>query len=112
MNTINMPGFTAETSLYKTSGRYRIAGTPNDLGGSRGVLPQLDDVWTTDKVCTACGCTVNGFVCNCGLRPRPDKLECILNGGPGRAVAVLDGEPPVPDPFPDPFGPLPNTRTE
>lgn len=25
MNTVNMPGFTAEASLYKSSGRYRIA---------------------------------------------------------------------------------------
>jgi hypothetical protein len=41
MNTMNMPGFTGETSLYKTSGHYRIVGTPNDLLGSRGVLPQL-----------------------------------------------------------------------
>jgi hypothetical protein len=42
MNTINMPGFAAEASLYKTSGHYRaMAGTSNDLAGSRGVLPQL-----------------------------------------------------------------------
>jgi hypothetical protein len=39
---MNMPGFTAETSLYNTSGHYRaMAGTPNDLIGSGGVLPQL-----------------------------------------------------------------------
>ena len=25
MNTVNMPGFTAEASLHKSSGRYRIA---------------------------------------------------------------------------------------
>ena len=88
---MNIPGFTAEAALYTTSGHYRSAGTPNDLAGSRGVLAQLQnqDTWTTDKVCKACGCTVSGFVCNCGLRPRPDKLECIRNGGPGRAVSVL-----------------------
>jgi hypothetical protein len=39
---MNMPGFTGETSLYKTSGRYRsIAGAPNASASGRGVLPQL-----------------------------------------------------------------------
>ena len=91
MNTMNMPRFTAEASLYKTSGHYRIAGTSNALVGSPGVLPQLrnQDDWTTDKVCTACGCTVRGFACDCGLRPSPAKLECIRNGGPARALLVL-----------------------
>ncbi len=41
MNTMNMPGFTAEASLYNTGGHYRMAGAPNHLVGSRGVLPQL-----------------------------------------------------------------------
>lgn len=41
MNIMNMAGFTAEASLHKSSGHYRMAGTPNDLVGSRGVLPQL-----------------------------------------------------------------------
>lgn len=41
MKTMNIPGFTADASLYKTSGHYRIAGTTNDLVGSQGVLPQL-----------------------------------------------------------------------
>ena len=39
---MNMPGFTAETSLYKTRRQYpAVAGTPNALVGSQGVLPQL-----------------------------------------------------------------------
>ncbi len=39
---MNMPGFTAETSLHKTSGHYRaMAGTPNGCAEARGVLPQL-----------------------------------------------------------------------
>jgi len=41
MNIINMPGFTAEASIYKTVRQYRMAGTRNNLGGGRGVLPQL-----------------------------------------------------------------------
>jgi hypothetical protein len=31
MNTMNMPGFTAETSLYKTSGHYRTGRQAIDL---------------------------------------------------------------------------------
>jgi hypothetical protein len=39
---MSMPGFTAETSLYKTRGRYRaVAGAPNAKVGSQVVLPQL-----------------------------------------------------------------------
>ncbi len=90
----SLPGFTAEASLYKSCGHYLAASSSSDgpAGGQR-ILPQLQDdtVWTTDKVCTACGCTVSGFTCNCGLRPRPDKLECIRNGGPKRSVPVLIG---------------------
>ena len=41
MNIMSIPRFTAEASLYKTSGHYRMAGAPNDLVGSREVLPQL-----------------------------------------------------------------------
>ena len=41
MNNMNIPGFTADVSLYKTNGHYRIASTPNNLVGSRRVLPQL-----------------------------------------------------------------------
>jgi hypothetical protein len=90
MNTMNMPGFTAEAALGKTSGHYRIVGIPHDMVGRHGAMPQLQnqDDWTTDKICKACGCKVNGFICDCGLRPRPDKLECIRNGGPARAVSV------------------------
>src|SRR5216683_5494663 len=39
---MNLPGFAAETSLYRTSGHYRaMAGAPNALVDGRGVLPQL-----------------------------------------------------------------------
>ena len=87
---MNLPGFTAEASLYKTRGHY-LTGAPDDSGGGRGVLPQLQDdtIWTTDKICEACGCTVSGFQCNCGLRPDPKKVECIKNGGPSKVVSVL-----------------------
>jgi hypothetical protein len=38
---MNIPGFTAEASVYKTPGNYQMAGTPNDLAGNRGVVPQM-----------------------------------------------------------------------
>ena len=38
---MNMPGFNAEASLGKTNGSYRMVGSRNNSGGSRGVLPQL-----------------------------------------------------------------------
>jgi hypothetical protein len=90
MSTVKMPGFTAEASVYRTGEHYRTAGSRIDRAGSRGVVPQLQnqDDWTTDTICKACGCTVKGFICDCGLRPRPDKLECIRNGGPVKTVTV------------------------
>ena len=88
---MKMPGLTAEASLYKISGHYRVAGTPNDSVGSRGVLLQLINLgWgTTRDVCTACGCVAIFFNCDCGNSKR--RLDCIRNGGPGRVVSVLDG---------------------
>jgi hypothetical protein len=38
---MNIPGFTAEASVCKTPGNYQMAGTPNDLAGNRGVVPQI-----------------------------------------------------------------------
>src|SRR5687767_5778761 len=39
MNTMNMPGFTADISLYKTSGHYRaMGGTPNALAAAAQTL--------------------------------------------------------------------------
>jgi hypothetical protein len=40
-NEMNIPGFTAEASVYKTSGNYQMTGTANDLAGNRGVVPQM-----------------------------------------------------------------------
>jgi hypothetical protein len=37
---MNIPGFTADASVYKTRGHYWVSGTHN-LGGGRGVVPQL-----------------------------------------------------------------------
>ena len=82
---MNIPGFTAEASL--ASGRREWVAASPDLAGGRQIFAQVQDddtIWTKDKICEACGCTVKGFICDCGLRPRPETLECIKNGGPGR----------------------------
>lgn len=84
---MNVPGFSAEASLPVSNAGYRTAAAR--IAGSRGVSPQLRDIWTTSNVCEACGCTVSGFQCNCGLRPDPRKVDCIVNGGP-KKVAVFD----------------------
>jgi hypothetical protein len=50
---MNIPGFTAETSLYNASGHYRaMTGPPNALVNGRGVLPQLRFF-----------CLLNGEIC-------------------------------------------------
>jgi hypothetical protein len=87
---MNMPGFTADASLYKLSGHYRVAGSPDALVGSRGILLQLINLGegTTRGVCTACGCVASFFNCDCGNSQR--KLACVRNGGPTRIVPILD----------------------
>jgi hypothetical protein len=37
---MNMPGFTAEASLYKTSEHYKAVGTPDVLAGGVEIVPQ------------------------------------------------------------------------
>ena len=90
MNSAHLPGFTAETSLSKTGCRYRTAAS-GGVASRPGFLPQLQNegTSTTDKVCKACGCTVSGFTCDCGLRPSQTKLDCIKNGGPTTKVVWL-----------------------
>jgi hypothetical protein len=41
MNSVNLPGFTAEASLYNPSGQYWIVRTLNDPAGNSGLQPQL-----------------------------------------------------------------------
>ena len=73
---MNMPGFTAADSLYKTSGHYRISSTSNDLVSSRGVLPQL---LRAPEFCMAdCDDTVSNpllnFVCKLLCLEQPPEL--------------------------------------
>lgn len=49
MNTMNLPGFTAETSLYKTSSSYNTKSVYGSLPESRAVVAQL-------RISTTPGC--------------------------------------------------------
>jgi hypothetical protein len=49
MNATSMPGFTAETSLYRTLSNYRTKGVHGCLPGPRAVVPQL-------RISTVPGC--------------------------------------------------------
>jgi hypothetical protein len=89
MSTPNMPGFTAEASVYKTRG-YRMTSKSDGLAGTRGVLPQLPIGW-----CMA-GCddlydwgTVDNSAC---------KLLCLEASGSGQGGGGGGGvsEPPEP----------------
>lgn len=60
MNAMNMPGFTAETSLYKTHAHYRLIG---GLVRGSGVVPQQSDCeiacGVADAACLI-GCIASG----------------------------------------------------
>jgi hypothetical protein len=87
---MNIPGFTAEESLDKTSGHYQT--------GSRAINSPTHMVIPAIPACQNCDyildrCEINGW------RPRALCNACL--------VGNCYEEPPAPDPFPDPFGSLP-----
>ena len=91
---MNVPGFTAETSLYKTSGRYQalhaaLARPAESL--SNTVIPAIPACRNCDDILDRC--EIHGW------RPRAVCNACLFGN--------CYDEPPVPDPFPDPFGSLP-----
>lgn len=46
MNTMNVPGFTAEASIYKTGERYEMIRDIGHVADGRAVLPQLRRTFT------------------------------------------------------------------
>jgi hypothetical protein len=79
MNTMNMPGFTAEASLYTTEERHRRASFPISVTVSGRVLPQtlvclVDEAGVTTcfhtapLYCPSLTCEVDrgSVVCYCG----------------------------------------------
>ena len=51
---MNMPGFTAEASLVKTSDRYHLVASRAPVAGSRLVLPQVYVRCETRRGVTKC----------------------------------------------------------
>lgn len=78
MNTMNMPGFTAEASLYKTSGDYRLVASGGDGFAGQAVtpaLPIIDTIWRGLRCVDACvACAIAGGVGNDCWRCR----NCII----------------------------------
>jgi hypothetical protein len=59
---MNMPGFTAEASLYRTSGRYQMAGNYEGPETSEQILPQLPRTFCDHdpyNICWYICCTVD-----------------------------------------------------
>jgi hypothetical protein len=52
MNTINMPGFTAESSVYRTSGLYQMTAAFDSNGGV--IRPQACDVGCMEECVPGC----------------------------------------------------------
>lgn len=87
---MNMLGFSAEASLYKSTAHYQgsryMGNTP-----AYGITPALPPCRNCDTILARCE--------NNGWRPRAVCDAC--------ARGDCYDEPPMPNPFPDPFPPLP-----
>ena len=90
MTVMKMAGFTAETSLYKARGHYQ-AGRQAINSPVPGIIPAIPACQNCDWILEQC--ELNDW------RPRAVCNAC--------AVGWCYDEPPMPDPFPDPFDPLP-----
>jgi hypothetical protein len=61
---MNIPGFTAEASLYQTSERYQMVGVPNVPVDGREVRPQLrHPLCRTSGAVTCCWTPWYGWQC-------------------------------------------------
>ena len=89
MNALNMPVFTAEHSLHAARGRYRT-GRPT-ASRSDAVIPAIPNCANCDYILEQCELH--------NWRPRAVCNAC--------AIGYCYEEPPMPNPYPDPFPPLP-----
>ena len=80
MNTMNMPGFTAEASLYKRSGRYQSVATQSFSSGEQRVISQM-----------RAGGGLGGFWCEawCDAKFAACCLLCPETGPAAGACAAL-----------------------
>jgi hypothetical protein len=86
---MSLPNFTAESSMYASHAQYRQSSSA--ASGAAGVIPAIPACANCDWILDRC--EQNGW------RPRALCAAC--------AVGNCYEEPPVPDPFGDPFFPFP-----
>jgi hypothetical protein len=86
---MRLPQFNATKSLYRSGRRYRRGRARESQGAV--VVPAIPACANCDWILERC--EINGW------RPRAVCNAC--------AVGWCYDEPPAPDPFPDPFDPLP-----
>ncbi len=67
---MNMPGFTAEASLYQTNHRSFVAEHSNERGRPDAIIPQRPRVLD-------CTCTADWSICCC--RDANGKWKCFAN---------------------------------
>lgn len=80
MNTMNMPGFTAEVSLSKTSGHYQSIRTQSHSSGGQGVISQLsvgDGFYSTSGSLSWGGPVFRKCYMDCRRTGKP-WLRCLL----------------------------------
>lgn len=87
---MKLPSFSAEASLYKTRGRYQ-ASRQGSNAPTDAIIPAIPACRNCDYILD--NCEANGW------RPRAVCNACL------RGNCYED--PPPPDPFGDPFEPLP-----
>jgi len=78
---MNMPGFTAEASLYKTSRHYSMAGTVDQSSGT--IYP---------AILRGANCFRNCLNSLCVREDDPycyDNCQCICHGIPGRTCWLM-----------------------
>ena len=86
MNTMNMPGFTAEQSLYKTSGRYQMTSSTHRVKLNANLVQPALAIYIDGRYVCNGEVTDNGFI-NCyplsggdgGGRPDFACLQCRRN---------------------------------
>lgn len=98
---MNMPGFNANAALYRSAHVYHGATDALPYGGSNAYRRGLSAAGVVVPAIPACA-NCDYILDNCaqnGWRPRAVCNAC--------AFGNCYEEPPMPDPYPDPFDPLP-----
>lgn len=80
MNSVKMPGFTAEISLYKTNQSYRLSASQANYAGAQMALPQQLSSLRATTSCTG----TNGDKCWCptGCKQRTNGTCCCTADPP------------------------------